>query len=168
MDGYYGSDCQQNCTCVEQHQRRPCDQMTGECLCLPDYVGRNCEQLRNQTTTSATTETTESMPNRTAVIAGAVVGSVLGTLVVIAAFVVLATVLCLVLKKHKTRKQSLRISPSQQFAENDKKLQTDINFKPSAPPPPPQYKDIQTSETFTETKLIANTEKAPLTEVETS
>ena len=101
VDGSYGRSCDQKCTCVEQHQSKACDRMSGECHCLSEYTGQNCE-LRQDTTTMPD----RMMSSRTALIVGTVVGSVLGTSIIVTG-IVLVLVLFFIFKKHKNKMENI-------------------------------------------------------------
>ena len=134
-DGFYGRNCSRMCICIDEHQDRPCDQISGKCHCLSNYTGLRCEiPISIETGSIETPIATQS--NRAAVIAGATVGSAVILLLIITLVVIIAAAIkALVVHAHKTRDVRLRISPSQQF-ENQTQLQNvTINCdKPLAPP----------------------------------
>lgn len=111
------------------HQSKPCDVVTGDCHCLANYTGWNCELPRN---------TSEMMPNPPGIIVGALVGSTTAVLIVIAVAVL---VLLIIFSKnflscHQTRQANLKISPSSQFEISeaqswDIKLEHSLSLPPS-------------------------------------
>ena len=126
------------CICIDEHQDRPCDRISGKCHCLSNYTGLKCEIPISIETGSTETPiaTIATQSNRAAVIAGATVGSAVILLLLITLVAIIAVAIqALVVHAHKTRDVRLRVSPSQQF-ENQIQLQNvTINCdKPLAPP----------------------------------
>ena len=129
--------------------------MFGECHCLSEYTGQNCE-LHQDTTTMP-----NPMSSRTALIVGSTVaGSVLVLSLLIVAGVVIV-VLFYITKVHKTRQGVMRISPSQQFQkDHNESPREKVDLEPSAPP----YEHAQLP--CAETKLMLDSEKSCYVDLE--
>ena len=130
----------QSCTCIEDHQIRTCDHISGQCHCLANFTGQSCEDYIDTT-----------MPNRnikTSIIVGSVLGSV-AIVTLLMTGVIVMSVAIFFLKKHtKIRKENLRISPSQQFESTTDK----VSLEPSAPP----YKQSLDNATSPDAEMAAS------------
>ena len=107
--------------------------MSGECHCLSEYTGQNCE-LRLDTTTMPD----RMMSSRTALIVGTVVGSVLGTSIIVTG-IVLVLALFFIFKKYKKRWGTLRISSSQQLSNKNENQNEKVILESCVP----TYDDAQ-------------------------
>ena len=120
--GFYGVNCSQSCTCIEDNQIGTCDHTSGQCHCLSNYTGQNCEMYIDTV-----------LPKRN-VGPGVIVGSVLGSVAGVVLITTLISVAIIYLIKHiKSNKANLTISPSQQFKSTIEKVSLDPSSKQISP-----------------------------------
>ena len=115
-------DCQQSCTCIEDHQIRTCDHISGKCQCLSNYTGQNCEVYQELVLSTGT-------------IVASVLGGVVGISVLsITIVAVMIAGIYFTSRRIKMKKTRFKISPSQQFQPSDSEREKVNSLEPFAPP----------------------------------